>query len=120
MTLRSNIRTLWMILCRKVRLSLTACTWCGQRGVESISVPEAMLCRDCDTTYQKALARRGTSKLVQEFVNAYGSKELRRDVSEFKNEPGYYGLRLDSIIEDEAEDIPNFDTYPGPAPTRML
>jgi len=114
--MRNKLRAIWHHLQHEVRLALTACNWCGQRGVEHTSYDASKgLCHECGLTYEKVLNQLGSSAAVKDFQKEYGYREVYRQVSEFKEEPLAYGL----VPEDDEEEIPCFDTYPAPPPQNL-
>lgn len=105
----STIRTWYLWLKQLIRNALAHCSICGADGVESWSLHPQGLCKRCDTIYNVALARYGTTKYVEDFITTYGPKEFLRS---------FGGINTNPLAESqeslEEEEIPCFDTFPGP------
>lgn len=128
----NRIKIFWLWLKRYIRLTLKECSICGRRGVQSTSLryPDA-LCSACDSMYNEALSQFGTTDKVESYLKEYGKKNFFMEFGKYSYNPmatisdctrlAPHICTVNGpcngwpvIAEDEADEIPCFDTFPAP------
>lgn len=113
----AGLRVWYLWLKQLVRSAVAHCDICGADGVDSWSIHPKGLCATCDKVYQEALRQCGTTIMVEYMLQTYGKIEWLRMFGGINRNP-MAESEAQLQAEEEAAEIPNFDTYPGEIPIR--